>query len=202
MRLTLWLLAAIAVVFVLQMAIPGFTNAFVLDSSNLAWQPWTILTSMFLHGDYIHLFYNTLALLMFGLVLESIVGSRRFATIYFVGGIVAGIAGALLYPALLGASGAIFAIMGTLAMLRPRMTVWISYFPMPMVAAVFVWIAIDLIGLIAPSGIANLSHIAGLVFGLAAGFFLRPRFGEPWRRKKSHVLSERAIERWEDEWMR
>jgi len=203
MRATLWLLVAIAVVFVVQLAIPEFTNAFVLDSSQILSQPWTVVTSMFLHADITHIFYNAIALLMFGLVLERIIGTRKFALIYFVGGIIAGIVGAMFYPALLGASGAIFAIMGTLAVLRPRLTVYVSYFPMPMAIAAFVWIAIDLLGIIAPSGIANVSHISGLVFGLAAGLFLRSRFGEPLtRRTKARVLSDKTIEKWEDAWVR
>jgi len=202
MRATLWLLVSIAVVFMLQLGISGFTGAFVLDSSELASSPWTVITSMFLHGDYVHLFYNALALFMFGLVLENIIGTRKFALIYFIGGIIAGVAGAFLYPALLGASGAIFAVMGTLAVLRPRMTVYVGYFPMPMVIAVFVWIAIDLVGIIAPSGVANLSHIAGLIFGIATGLAMRKRFGQPFKRAAARVLSNKAVEKWEDRWIR
>jgi len=203
MRATLILLAAIGLVFVLQFAISGFTEAFVLDSSELGARPWTLVTAMFLHGDFAHLFYNALALLLFGLVLESIIGTRRFWLLYFIGGILAGIVATLFYPASLGASGAIFAVLGMLAVLRPRMIVWVAGFPMPMVVAAFVWVAIDLVGFIAPSGVANAAHIAGLLFGIVAGFALRKRFGAPFtRRAARRVLSKGAIDKWEDEWVR
>ena len=203
MRATFVILIGVLAFFALQVAISGFTEAFLLDSSELAIRPWTIITAMFLHGDVTHLAYNMLALVMFGLVLEGIIGTKRFWALYFAGGIVAGIVAALFYPASLGASGAIFAVLGALAVLRPRMTVWVGYFPMPMAAAALVWVAIDLVGLIAPSDIANAAHIGGLVFGVSAGFALRGRFGQPFRRQKARrVLSERDIERWEDGWVR
>ncbi|MEM7813858.1 MAG: rhomboid family intramembrane serine protease [Candidatus Aenigmatarchaeota archaeon] len=203
MRANLIILAVVLAFFALQASIDGFTEAFLLDSAKLAARPWTIITAMFLHGDVAHLVYNMLALVMFGLVLESIIGTQKFWVLYFSGGIVAGIVAALFYPASLGASGAIFAVLGALAVLRPRMMIWVGGFPMPMALAAVVWVVIDLIGFIAPSGVANAAHIAGLAFGAAAGLVLRRRFGQPLRRHHSRrVLSERDIERWEDGWMR
>lgn len=201
MRATLVLLSAIALVFVLQLAIGGFTDAFVLDSSELAARPWTLLTAMFLHGDFAHLFYNAFALALFGFILEGIIGTRRLLIVYFAGGLVASAVAAVFYAATLGASGAIFAILGTLAVLRPRMTVWVAYLPLPMAVAALVWVAIDLFGFIAPSGIANAAHIAGLVFGVAAGFAMRKDFGAPFRRRAARKLSETDAQKWENEWM-
>ena len=202
MRATFVIPAVVLVFFALQIAISGFTEAFLLDSAEFSARPLTIITAMFLHADVTHLVYNMLALVMFGLVLESIIGTKRFWVLYFAGGIVAGIVAVLFYPASLGASGAIFAVLGALAVLRPRMMVWIGYIPMPMALAAVVWVMIDLIGLITPSGVANAAHIGGLAFGVAAGFVLRRRFGQPFRRRQARrVLSEHDIERWEDGWM-
>jgi hypothetical protein len=201
MRATFILIAVTLAAFVLQIAVPGFTEAFLLDSADLQARPWTLVTSMFLHGDPVHLFYNMFALVIFGLVLEEIVTSRKFWLLYFTGGIAAGAVAAYFYPAALGASGAIFSVLGTLAVLRPRMTVFVMYFPMPMAVAAFVWVAIDLVGFIAPSGVANAAHIAGLLFGVAAGFALRRRYGEAARPRTPRLISEKRLERWEEDWM-
>jgi membrane associated rhomboid family serine protease len=201
MRATLLISIVIVIVFLLQIAFEGMTEYFLLDSTELIARPWILITSMFLHGGITHLIYNLLALVIFGLILENIIGTRRFWILYFAGGIIAGIAAAILYPASLGASGAIFAVLGTLAVLRPRMIVWTMYIPLPMAIAAIVWIAIDLIGIIAPSGTANAAHIAGLLFGVIVGFALRKRHGE---RAAPHIpgtLSERQFKKWEDEWM-
>ena len=85
-------------------------------------QPWTILTSMFVHVDFWHIFSNMLVLYFFGRIVYKIMGGWRFLVIYFIGGI----AGNLLYLAIgpqnsvaFGASGAVYAIAGTLVVLVP-----------------------------------------------------------------------------------
>ena len=198
------ILAVAAIAFTAQLLIPGFTEAFLLESSDVLSRPWILITSMFLHGDILHIFYNMLALVIFGLILETIIGARRFWMLYFGGGIIAGIVATFFYPAALGASGAIFAVLGMLAVLRPRMNVWVMYIPMPMAVAALVWVAIDLVGFIAPSGIANAAHISGLIFGVAAGAALRIKYkssAPPSHARSSSALTEREFQSWEDRWM-
>jgi uncharacterized protein len=155
---------------------------------------------MFLHGDFMHLFYNMFALGLFGIILENIIGSKKFLTIYFAGGLIAGVAATLFYPAALGASGAIMAVMGCLAVLRPSMKVYVWMVPMPMAIAALVWVAGDVLGLFAPSGIASAAHLGGMFFGLIAGLFLRKKFGEkPFR--AINPISEQRFKQWEDGWM-
>ncbi len=201
MKATFILLISIIMIFAIQSFISGFTETFLLNSNEVLVHPWTLITSMFLHGDFTHLFYNAFALLIFGLILEDIIGTKRFYIIYFVGGIVASIAAAYFYPASLGASGAVFAILGMLAALRPKMIVWVSYIPMPMAIASIIWVLIDLIGFIAPSGVANAAHIVGLIFGAVVGIFMRDRFAASAKQKQSKILSNRDMENWENDWM-
>ena len=185
------------VVFILQVLFPAITDEFALYSNRVLSEPWLLVTSMFLHGGFLHLFFNMFALGLFGMILESIIGSKKFLAIYFASGIVAGIGSALFYPASLGASGAIYGILGTLAVLRPRMVVWVMGIPMPMYAAAVLWAMMDLLGMFAPSGIANAAHLAGLGTGIAAGLILKGRFRLP-RKKRSDPLSEEDRRRIEE----
>jgi len=105
-------------------------------------------------------------------------------------GILANIGSAYFYPASLGASGAIFGIMGTLTVLRPKMYVWVFGVPMPMFVASIIWALIDLVGMFAPSGIANAAHIAGLSSGIIIGFLLRKQFGEKKPREEPLLPGE------------
>ena len=201
---TITLAVITAAVFVLQIISPAITNDFSLVSAEVFSHPWTLLTSIFLHGGIEHLFYNMFALVLFGLILEQIIGSKKFFILYFSSGLIASLATIPFYQSSLGASGAIFGILGALAILRPRMVVWISFIPMPMFLAVFVWAAIDLFGIFFPSNIANAAHLAGLGLGVAYGFYLRGNFGENLFQKKrnSMRISEENFEDWEDNFVK
>ncbi len=196
------LVLIISVVFALQNIFPAITDNFPLVSSRALGEPWMFLTAIFLHADIMHLLYNMFALALFGAILEKIVGGRKLLAMFFASGSAASIAAFFFYPASLGASGAIFGILGALAMLRPRMTIWL-YVPMPMFAAIFVWAVIDLTGFFYPSGTANAAHLAGLAFGLAAGFALRKEFGERLpKRRDNREISDEEFRIWEDRWMK
>jgi len=189
------------IVFILQFLISGLTDEFALISSEFFSRPWTIVTSIFLHGSIEHLLYNMLALALFGSVLEKIIGSRKFLILYFASGIVAGVGSILFYTASIGASGAIFGILGALAVLRPRMIVWL-YAPVPMAFAVVLWTIGNFIGLFAPGQIAYAAHLFGLGFGLAYGFVHKKEYGEIPQKKRKHSIAEKELEKWEDEWLR
>ena len=191
------------VVFFIQIEDEGFTEEFLLKSSDAFSRPWILVTSMFLHGSFEHLFYNMFALALFGTILERIIGSKKFLILYFVSGVIAGLGTIPFYEASLGASGAIMGILGTLGMLRPRMTVYISYIPMPMAAAVVLWAVGDIIGFFAPSGIANAAHLFGLAVGLIIGLYLKNKYGERVRRRRKieNDIDEEEFEEWEDKWM-
>jgi len=139
-------------------------------------RPWTILTSMFVHASFWHIFANMLTLYFFGTYLYRLVGRGKFLMVYFGGGILGGILFILLAPPLsvaVGASGAIFALAGALVLLRPKLPVFI--FPIP--APIPLWVAVIggfLILSFLPL-VAWQAHLGGLVFGLIAGYIFRKR---------------------------
>ncbi|MDP2717589.1 MAG: rhomboid family intramembrane serine protease [Candidatus Micrarchaeota archaeon] len=179
--IALLLLGLIVAVFFFQIAIPQITPLLWLNPATLSSQPWTIITSMFLHAGYLHLFFNGFALYMFGPYLERMIGSNRFLVLYFA----AGIAGALAYAATfyagilpqsipaLGASGAIFGILGAVAVLRPNLMIFVWFVPMPMKFAALLWVGLSLLETVNISGgIAGAAHLGGLVMGALTGYYL------------------------------
>ncbi|MCD6477926.1 MAG: rhomboid family intramembrane serine protease [Candidatus Aenigmarchaeota archaeon] len=192
---SIWLVIICTIIFTLQIIFPQITDQFALYSNRVLYEPWLLVTSIFLHGSFEHLFFNMFALALFGIILESIIGSRNFLIAFFVSGIIASIGAAFFYPASLGASGAIYGIIGALTAIRPKMTVWVLGVPMPMFVAAVLWALIDLVGMFEPSGIANAAHLFGLASGVVVGVFFRRKF--PERRIKEEPLSpeeEEAID--------
>jgi len=139
-------------------------------------EPWTIVTSMFTHSGFGHIFANMFTLYFFGTYLYRLLGAGRFLAIYFGGGILGNILFILLGTPLaivVGASGAIFALGGTLAVMRPGLRVFIFPLPVPMP----LWVAV-IGGFLILSffpGVAWQAHLGGLVFGLIAGYVFRKR---------------------------
>ncbi len=205
---TLWLCLACVIVFVLQFSFQGFTEMFMLTPNALS-MPWQFLTAVFLHGSIIHLIYNLFALFLFGLILESVIGSRKFLLLFLAAGIIANIASFPLYPSSLGASGAIMAIMGCLAILRPMMTIWAFNLPMPMFIAAIIWAAGSFLGIFGfgDQGIGYLAHLSGIFLGVLYGLFLR--LGKKHSKENNSVIFQRRIvipedsmRRWEDHYMK
>lgn len=139
-------------------------------------RPWTILTSMFVHAGFWHIFANMLTLFFFGSYLSRLVGQGRFLIVYFAGGILGNILFIILAPPLsvaVGASGAIFALAGALVVMRPKLPVFV--FPIP--APIPLWVAVIggfLILSFLPF-VAWQAHLGGLVLGLIAGYIFRKR---------------------------
>ncbi len=199
--IALWLAVICVVFFIVQFTIDTFTDEFVLVSSLVLEKPWTLLSSIFLHGSFEHLFYNMFALVMFGLILEKVIGTKNFITIFFAAGIFAGLGAILFYNAALGASGAIYGVMGSLAIVRPKMTVYMGFVPMPMIIAVSLWAAGDLIGLFAPGQVAHAAHLFGLIFGIIFTLlFLRKHIEIP--RKRKEKMSNEELRKWEQRFLK
>lgn len=163
------------VVFLLQFLLgENFTKLFMLVPADVLIRPWTLLTSMFLHGSPAHLLFNMYALFIFGSLIEQRIGTKRFVTIYIFAGLFAGIIYSVFstIPAL-GASGAIMAILGLTIMLLPDLRVLFFFvIPMSLRTAGIIFALIDLVGLFNPnSGIAHLAHLGGLFIGLLYGYY-------------------------------
>ena len=186
-------------VYFLSLIFPDIHAWFALVSAQVFSRPWTIVTHIFLHGDLMHLGSNMFALLLFGSILEKEIGSRRFLLVFFASGIVSSAADVMFYPSTIGASGAIFGILGLLAVLKPKMIVWVLGVPMYMVVAAGVWALLDLTGMFYPSNVAHAAHLFGLGFGIALGLLMRKP--GPRKEKKEEVLSRKELEEWEDRYM-
>ena len=197
LKSALWLSLVIAIVFVMQKLIPGFTDFFILDAQLAFFRPWTLLSAVFLHSGIPHLFYNLFALALFGSILEHIIGTKKFLIIFFISGLIASIASIPFYTRVLGASGAIFGILGMLAILRPKMIVWIYSVPMPMILALVVWAAGDVLGIFVPGDTANIAHLAGLFVGVVAGIYYRKDFAEKKCKEKEVFIDEEKVKEWE-----
>ncbi|OGO18803.1 MAG: hypothetical protein A2Z15_02575 [Chloroflexi bacterium RBG_16_50_11] len=139
-------------------------------------KPWTLVTSMFVHAEFWHIFGNMLTLFFFGRVIHQLIGSGRFLLLYLGGGIL----GNLLYIWLgsqlsfaIGASGAVYALAGALVVMMPNMRValW-GILPMPLWMVVLLFFVVWSIPNFIP-GVAWQAHLGGLAAGLIAGFFIR-----------------------------
>jgi rhomboid protease GluP len=139
---------------------------------------YTLITSMFLHADIIHLGLNMLFLLVSGDAVERELGNFRFLGLYMAFGIIAGLFHVYLNSAstipTIGASGAIFGILAAFAILFPFR--WLlklfGFIPIPMPAIIFVFITILTETAYVSSGaVENVAHTAH-VGGFLAGLFL------------------------------
>lgn len=134
-------------------------------------KPYQLVTHMFAHGSFFHLFFNMFALWMFGTMLERSWGPKRFFIFYFACGLVAGLAHLIFQNApAVGASGAIMGLFGAFAYLFPNTQLIIFPIPVPVKAkyAVGLMAAFDLFGGVysAGSNIAHFAHLGGLAMGL------------------------------------
>jgi len=186
-------------IFVLQLLFNGFGFTEFLVLNQESWtQPWRFLTAVFLHGGIAHLLYNLFALALFGSILEKLIGGKRFIRVFFISGILANLISVNFYSSSLGASGAIFGIIGALVIVRPWMIVWAFGLPMPMIVAGAVWAVGDVIGIFIPDNIGNIAHLSGMFFGLVLGALYRQMGRRRKKRSDKIVVDERSIRKWEE----
>jgi membrane associated rhomboid family serine protease len=165
--------------------------------------PWwlTILTSMFLHADILHIAGNMLFLWVFGNNIEDSTGRLRFIAFYLLSGIVAVYAQALLdtqsTQPTIGASGAVAGVLGAYALLHPRARVltlvfiifFVTVVEIPAMIMLGIWFVLQFlpaVGQLATpeltgegGGVAYVAHVGGFVFGLAMIKLFALRSEEP-----------------------
>jgi len=140
--------------------------------------PWMFITSVFLHANFSHLFFNMIALFFFGTSLERLIGKRNFIILFLFSGVVGNL-GYLIttrnpYIPAIGASGAIYGVIGALATLAPFMLVYVyGMVPLPMIVAAILWGLLDFTGLLVPSEIAHGAHLGGMFVGVCFGLYCR-----------------------------
>lgn len=135
---------------------------------------WQFLTYMFTHATVSHFIFNMLSLYIFGTAVERRIGSREFILYYLLTGVLSGVASyAMFYMAntntvLLGASGAIYALLMLFSVLYPRSVIYVfGLIPVQAPLLIILYFIIELIsGLTAHDGVAHMTHLSGLVFGL------------------------------------
>ena len=148
--------------------------------------PWMFVTSIFMHGGINHLFWNMFMLYMFGMTLETIMGTRKFLTLFLAAGIIGNI-GYVVYCTLtgsdtpaVGASGALYGMFACLAIIVPNMRVYFFFMiPMKIIHALLFYAAIDIVFMSSNDNIAHAAHLAGLVAGLVFGFYLKSKLQKP-----------------------
>jgi membrane associated rhomboid family serine protease len=132
-------------------------------------QIWRLGTYIFLHGGVLHVLFNMIGLWMFGVELENMWGTRRFVYFYFITGIGSGILSLFMVflgdNPIIGASGAIYAILATYAFYYPNRQVLLFFIiPVPVWLIVLLMIFISLAGFLQMAGgISHITHLGGII---------------------------------------
>ena len=177
----------------------AFASVFLLRSTHLAYV-WTWVTSVFAHSpaSFLHIVGNSIVLYFFGPLVERYVGSKKFAALFVVSGALAGLghvgSSLLLSPgvptAVLGASGAVFAVLGVLTVLNPDMKIYLYFLiPVPLWLFTIGFALLSVVWFIEPAtaqavgqgNVAHFAHLVGLVIGLAYGYRVKGKRSVPNR---------------------
>ena len=159
--------------------------------------PWTVLTSMFMHGGWFHIIGNMWFLWVFGNNIEDSMGHARFVVFYLLCGVAAAAAQVLVAPRsvvpMVGASGAISGVMGGYVLLYPRVRVhtivtlgfFLTRITLPAYVMLGYWFVLQLlmgaVGALSATegGVAVWAHVGGFVAGLVlVKLFANPEFLE------------------------
>ncbi|WGI18035.1 rhomboid family intramembrane serine protease [Methanonatronarchaeum sp. AMET-Sl] len=176
-NVALLLLGLIFVAYLVQIVLRGIDPMLELSvfflGPDFVERPWSIITSMFAHGNEFHLFVNAIVLFFFGPELERRVGSRRLLEVYLVAGVIGGLAHVVFMESyVVGASGAIFGVFGALTMLAPNMRIFLIVIPMKLWVATVIFVILN-VAMIGQGPIASLAHLGGLGIGLLYGLLFK-----------------------------
>jgi len=147
-------------------------------SQGTALQLWRWISSMFLHASATHLFFNMIGLYFFGRILENEVKPQWFLSIYFASGFLGSLAFILTSTVpVVGASAAIFGLMGAVMLLKPLEKVYVFLFPLPLgiVAALYI-ITESFVAYYQPGfgNVAHIAHLGGIATGALFAFIKNP----------------------------
>lgn len=186
-NVTLWLICINVAVYVLMVIcnkISGIDLTNVLGISlycflgqHFWWQP---LTYMFVHGGFLHLLFNMLALFFFGFPTEKTIGSKEFLLMYLLCGVLIGFSSLGIcygmlrlggnifaqFVSLIGASGAVYSILLTYAVCFPKSKIFIwGIIPVPAPLLILIYFVVEFVAQIkGNSSIAHYAHILGFLF--------------------------------------
>jgi membrane associated rhomboid family serine protease len=149
-----------------------FFDAFALWPLGSGFAFWQLFSYMFIHAGFTHILFNMLALWMFGMELEHVMGSKKFLIFYLLCGLGGGIANLIIAPMFtsvgptVGASGAVYGVLLAFGMLFPDRPIYI-YFLLPIKAKYFVvmYMAFEIFSIGSMDGIAHFAHLGGALVG-------------------------------------
>src|SRR5581483_3606035 len=173
-------------VFLAQLATRhAFDELFALMPLGPDFHAWQLLTYAFLHATWSHIFFNMLALFMFGAALERFWGPQRFVVYYLASVLAAALVQlATMYVSgvgepTIGASGGVFGLLLAFALYFPRQRIILLFPPIPLPA----WLFVTLYGLLElflgvsgyQSGVAHFAHLGGMLGGAVVILYWRAR---------------------------
>lgn len=176
--LTWALIGLNVVVFLFQALDPNLTHTFWLvpESMLRGAALYTVITSMFLHGDLVHLISNMYVLYVFGDDCENVYGRGLYLVFYTLCGIGGAVVHSLFTPnpdiPTIGASGAIFGVLAAYAIFFPRRRLyiffWYGFFPIPAMLFAAMYALFEILYVMAGLNpfIAHTAHIGGFLVGL------------------------------------
>lgn len=175
--------------FILQI-IPGYFEALMLVPGQILSRPWTLITHMFLHVGFFHLFFNMLVLFFFGPELERRAGKSTFLKVYLVAGIVAALGYSLTSSpdaAVVGASGAIMGLFAAITVIAPEIRVYVYFIPMKIWHALILFVLIDFLYIGSNDMVAHTAHLSGILVGLFMGYRIRQsNMNDQWQEPYSY----------------
>lgn len=168
------ILIANAIIYFIFQNIPGFVELTILTPSGILEQfkIYQLISYQYLHGSFLHIFFNMLILVYFAPTLENQWGSKNFLVFYTVAGAFAGFAQILFSSpnsAILGASGSVMGVFCAYALYYPNREIMLLFFPVPIkIKYIFmVYVIIDVMNAFTGKipNIANIAHLGGALVG-------------------------------------
>ena len=137
--------------------------------------------------------------------MERLIGGKKFLFVFFATGILANLISVNFYSSSLGASGAIFGVIGALIFVRPMQVIWAFGLPMPIFVAGIFWAIGDLMGAIGflmgnpINNTGNFAHLSGMGLGLLIGAFFKKK--KKMNKMGKIKLNEGFMRNWEDSYL-
>lgn len=152
------------------------------------YQPWSMFTYMFIHYDFMHLFWNMLMLYFIGRLFVEYSGQKNFLPTYFLGGLTGGFAFWVSYnllpvflkedSSLVGASAAIAAVLIYLCTYIPRTEVHVFFFKIPLGFIGLAFVIIDIVQLPQSNPGGHLAHLGGALMGFTLAYNISRMYGD------------------------
>lgn len=202
---SLWICLILILIFIFQNISIELTELFLLNQKAINnFEFWRFLTAIFLHGSLTHLLFNLFALLFFGITLENLIGSKKFLATFLVSGIIANIISVNFYESSLGASGAIYGIIGAITILKPMMIVYTFGLILPMFIATIIYITADILRTLGAfdSNIGAIAHLSGIFIGFLFGIYFRLKIKRYQERRIDIKFNENYMKNWENKFIK